>query len=85
MKLLEVLDQQDYLTGYYDPTADNLNIRNINDTRKPVLTLKALNRLKRMRALHNLEDLKHNDIITIMYGIQDDAELGGGLAGPGGF
>jgi hypothetical protein len=85
MKLLEFLDQQDYKTAYYDPAADEVNVRNINDTRKPVLTLKHLNRLKRIRALRKLEDLKRQDLLGVMYGIPDEPDMGGGLGGPGGF
>ncbi len=88
MKLLELLDQQDYQTAYYDPSQDVVNAKNMNDTRKPILTLKHLNRLKRIRALKKLEDLKRQDLLGIMYGLPaEDAAggLGGGLGSPGGF
>lgn len=84
MKLLEVLDQQDYDTAYYDPSEDEANVHNINDTRKPVLTLKHLNRLKRLRALRDLEGLKRTDLLGIMYASPDEEAMAGGL-GPGGF
>lgn len=83
MKLLELLDQQDYQTGYYDPSQDTANIANVNDTRKRVLTFRHLNRLKRLRALRNLENLKRGDLLGVMYGIPDEAQ-GMGM-GPGGF
>lgn len=66
MKLVE-FDKNSISTGYYDPSQDQYNARHLDDTRKPVLTLSALNRLKRMRALKKLEKLKHEDLIGIMY------------------
>ena len=63
MKLLELLDQQDYQTAYYDPSTDVANVKNMNDVRKPVLSLKHLNRLKRIRALRKLEDLKREEFL----------------------
>ena len=86
MKLLEVLDQQDYETAQYDPAEDELNAHNINDSRKRnFLSLKHLNRLKRLRALRGLETLKRGDLLGIMYGIQDTEEPGMGMGTPGGF
>jgi hypothetical protein len=89
VKLLELLDDQDYKTAYYDPSKDEANIHNIGDQRKPVLTLKHLNRLKRIRALRKLENLKREDLLVIMYGIPDEGADGGmgggGLGAPGGF
>ncbi len=88
VKLLELLDQQDYSTAYYDPAGDVANVKNMNDTRRPTLTLKHLNRLKRIRALRKLEDLKRQDLLGIMYSIPDESAMGGGLGGlggPGGF
>jgi hypothetical protein len=86
VNLFELLDQQDYQTAYYDPAADEASVRNINDTRKPVLSLKHLNRLKRIRALRKLENLKRQDLLGIMYGIPDEAAGDmGGMGGPAGF
>lgn len=86
MQLLELLDQQDYQTAYYDPATDEANVHNIGDTRKPTLSLRHLNRLKRIRALRKLENLKRQDLLGIMYGIPDEgADMGGGMGGPGGF
>jgi hypothetical protein len=77
MKLFE-LDQQDFETGYYDPTEDKVNIRLPTDTRKPLLTLKHLNRLKKMRAVQKLENLKRQDLLKIMYGLPKEESGGGG-------
>ena len=88
MKLLELLDQQDYQSAYYDPSTDVVNAKNMNDTRRPILTLKHLNRLKKIRALRKLEDLKRQDLLGIMYGIPAEDAMGGaggGFGAPGGF
>lgn len=66
MRLLE-LEDNDVLTGYYDPTQDQITLRRPDQTRKPTLTLLHLNRLKKMRALKKLEDLKRQDLLGILY------------------
>jgi hypothetical protein len=76
MKLLEFLDQEDYATAYYDPSQDEANIRVPNDTRKPKLFLRHLNRLKRIRALNKLEGLKREDLLGVMYAAPDEAAMG---------
>jgi hypothetical protein len=88
MKLLEMLDQEDYQTAYYDPSTDEANVVTMNQTRRPVLSLRHLNRLKRIRALRKLENLKRQDLLGIMYGIPDEPDPmgGGGMGGaPVGF
>lgn len=79
MKLYELTTDQDLQTGYYNSSEDKLNARKPNDTRKPVLSLKHLSRLKKMRAVKKLEDFKHEDLLQTMYGIPDEP------AGPPGF
>jgi hypothetical protein len=83
MRLLEFLDQQDYETAIYDPAQDEVSRRVPNDTRKPVLTLRHLNRLKRIRALNKVEGLKREDLFSVMYAAPD--ESAGGMGGPPGF
>jgi hypothetical protein len=78
MKILE-FEQRDLETAFYDPSKDEFNKRHLDDTRKPVLTLAILNRLKRMRALRKLEALKREDLVAVMYAPAPDA--GGGLPG----
>lgn len=86
MRLLEFLDQQDFETALYDPSGDEVGVRVPTDQRKPTLTLRHLNRLKRIRALHKLEALKREDLLTIMYGAPDEEQggmgMGGGMGGP---
>lgn len=82
MKLFE-LDQNDISTGYYDPNEDKINGRSLSDTRKPKITLRKINRLKKMRALRQLEKLKRQDLLSVMYGAPepDAGGMGGGLGG----
>lgn len=79
MKLFE-FEEQDISTGYYDPAADNIQKRKLSDTRKPVLRLRDLNRLKKMRALQQLEKLEREDLLAVMYAQPDEPE-GGGMGG----
>jgi hypothetical protein len=80
MRIDEFVDQRDLETAIYEPAEDEYNKRHLDDTRKPVLTLATLNRLKRMRALRKLEALKREDLIAVMYAAPSDAG-GGGLPG----
>jgi hypothetical protein len=85
MILTEFLDKQDFETAIYDPAEDEVGVRTPSDTRKRRLTLKDLNRLKKIRALRKLEDLKREDLLGIMYS-DPAADPGmGGLGGPPGF
>ncbi len=77
MRLIEFLDQQDYETALYDPAKDEANIRVPNDTRKPKLFLRHLNRLKRIRALNKLEGLKREDLLGVMYAAPEEPAMGG--------
>lgn len=85
MHLFEFVDQQDIDTALYDPSEDEVGVRVPNDQRKPTLTLKHLNRLKRVRALHKLENLKREDLLGVMYGIPEEEPglggMGGGMGG----
>jgi hypothetical protein len=81
MRLVEFLDQRDYETAYYDPSQDEANIRVPNDTRRPKLFLRHLNRLKRVRALNKLEGLKREDLLGIMYSAPEEPPMGGGPPG----
>ena len=79
MRLLE-FDKDNIADGYYDASKDKFNARHIDDTRKPVLTLSALNRLKKMRALKRWEKLKKQSVYDLMYSPPDS---GGELMNPG--
>lgn len=53
----------------YSPENDSLSGPDIESTRKPRLTLKMINRLKKIRSTKNLEMAKKQDLLGIMYGL----------------
>ena len=67
--------------GYYSPEDDQLNRFKKTDTRKSKLTLRAVNKLKKIKATRRLEQLKRNDMLELIYGSGGGDEGGGG----GGF
>ncbi len=85
MRLFE-FTEQDLSTGYYDPAEDKVNQRRPNQIRKPIIKLSDLNKLKRMKALHKLDVLKRQDLLSVMYGdASGDGEGGEGGGDFGGF
>lgn len=84
MKIFEFIEQNDIDTAVYDPSQDQVSNRVPNDSRKQRLSLRHLNRLKRIRALDRLEKLKREDLFGVMYSLPDEQE-GGGMGGPPGF
>jgi hypothetical protein len=52
----------------YDPALDRFNQAEIMDTRKPAITLLHLNKLKKMRAARDLENLVRRDVLELLYG-----------------
>ena len=62
MRLSEVLNE-----SYYDPSADVLTKQKQDEIRRPKLTLRMLNKLKKIRAANELEDLKRKRLIGLMY------------------
>lgn len=77
MKLIEFVTPEEASTGYYDPAQDKSTKRMPDDTRKARVQLRDLNRLKKMRAQKKLENLKREDLLSIMYGAPDDESAGG--------
>lgn len=51
----------------YNPEEDTINKINLKDTRKNKLTLKMINRLKKMRIAKNIENINKKKILGIMY------------------
>ena len=75
----KVDDPNDHSDNRYDPEQDKINRLSIEDTRKPKLTLRMINRLKKIRSTKSLEMAKKQDLLGIMYGIGvgNDEEEGG--------
>lgn len=65
--------------GYYDPSDDNYSIQKLHDTRRPKITLRHLNKLKKMRSAKTLENLVRRDLLAMMYGPPpaESGEMGG--------
>lgn len=79
MKIFEFVDPNNL--SYYDVNSDEINTRERDDTRKPKLMLRDVNKLKKIRALKKLAALKRQDVLEIIYG---QAEDDGGMGGMGG-
>ncbi len=62
MRLSEILNE-----GYYDPAADVLTKQKQDEIRRPRLTLRMLNKLKKIRAANELEDIKRKRLVSLMY------------------
>lgn len=65
-------------SGHYDPSSDEYGMAELGDTRRPTLTLRHLNKLKKMRASRKLDMLRNRDLLKVMYGMSSEEE-GGGL------
>lgn len=63
--------------GYQDVGRDVQQQAHFHDTRKPRMTLKNLNRLKKMRAAHDLENHMRMDTLEIIYGSPEEGAEGG--------
>ena len=58
---------KDILKEYYDAENDDYNNREIDDVRKQRLTLKHINRLRKQRAVHNIEHATRVERIKKIY------------------
>jgi hypothetical protein len=67
MRLVEFVTPDQAQDGYYDPQEDKVEATRNDDTRKGRVTLKDLNRLKKMRAQKKLEALKQEDLRAAMF------------------
>jgi hypothetical protein len=43
-------------------------LRDVDDSRKPVITLRHLNKLKKMEAIRKLEKVRREALLKVMYG-----------------
>lgn len=65
MRLDDIQDQ----AQLQDPAQDEFTAQHVQDTRKPAITLLHLNKLKKMRAARNLENLVRRDVLELLYGV----------------
>ncbi len=61
-------DSTDIPSGFYDPAKDKVNSKHLDDVTSPKLTLKRVNKLKKIRATKELELAKNRELLDIMYG-----------------
>ncbi len=79
--LLMELEKQDIETGYYDPSEDKYGTRKLTDVRKNRIFLKSLNKLKKIRAVQELERIKRQNLLSVMYATPDTEGGGGPIGG----
>lgn len=65
---------------YYNQGNDDFGQAKVANTRKPRLTIRHLNKLKKMRAAQDLENHMRADTLEIIYGAPaEEMPMGGGL------
>ena len=64
------------LTEFYNPEQDQSVKRDINDSRKPIFTLEALNKLRKYRELKKSENIEQAKFAATMYAKQASADTG---------
>lgn len=57
-----------YDNSVYDPSLDMKTQAKLSDTRKKIVTLRDLNKLKKIRAYKKLKALQRSDMLSIIYG-----------------
>lgn len=70
MKLIDLMEDDSQETpesGRYDPQEDNLRKASLEQTRRPRLTLRHINKLKKMRAAKEFENVKQQKVVARMY------------------
>jgi len=67
------------LDEFYNPEEDNYTRRKEDDTRKPVLTLRSINKLRKYRNVKKAEEKQQSDLASVMYAVPDEGAGGGGL------
>lgn len=62
------LEKQSNLSNPYKTDDDQLAQKHLGDTRKPKLTLRHLNKLRKMKELRKFDLMKQEEFIQNMYG-----------------
>jgi len=84
MKYSDII-QEDLMTdleqnyGRYDPEEDTVHKQELHNTRKAKLTLRIVNRMKKIRSTKRLEMAQQQDILGLMFGAPEDDEGGGDM------
>lgn len=56
------------INEHYEPADDKMNQTKLSDTRRPRLTLRHLNKLRKIQELKRLENDAHDEFVKQMYG-----------------
>ena len=65
---MNTTETMEMLVENYFPEDDKQNQTELNDTRRPRLTLRHLNKLRKIQELKKMEVLAHKDFVKTMYG-----------------
>lgn len=65
------------LVEFYDPAADTLSHANMDDTRRPRLTMVHLQKLRKARDVEKYEKAQHLEFLPDMYGVSAQPDAGG--------
>ncbi len=60
--------------GHYAPEEDSFSQADLGDTRKPKLTLRMVNRLKKIRATKALELARKDELLSVMYAVKPESD-----------
>ncbi len=75
MRASEIFFETNWIAhGLYDPSKDILGRRDLDDTRKPEITLKMLNTLKKIRAVRRRALEKRLKVAKVMYADPNHAQ-----------
>lgn len=55
------------IVEFYEPSRDQETLLSKTDTRKSRLTLKELNKLRKVREIASAEKIEHNKFVKVMY------------------
>jgi len=65
---------QSEIENPYTQGEDQEDTLHLGDTRKPKLTLRHLNKLRKMRELRRFEKMQQNDFYELMYGVPKEEQ-----------
>lgn len=64
------------LDEFYNPENDQFAARQADDTRKPMVTLEQLNKLRKIREIKRAEEIEHNKFVRVMYAMPTQSDTG---------
>ena len=70
---------RELLVEFYNPADDELGIAQMDDTRRPRLTMVHIQKLRKARDVERFETAQHINFLPDMYGQSTEPEAGGGF------